>query len=128
LQHPEQPTEHFAPLATVNIIHVNSMVNSQIQQSGAGSTQTATMSATQLTDLKGIIDELRQIVNKENLGPEQKEELNKEAEMLALEAKSSRPKASRIKDSLSTVQAILQASAVGTAAAEKIGNLLSGMQ
>jgi U3 small nucleolar ribonucleoprotein component len=77
--------------------------------------------------LKDIIDELRQIVEKENLEPEQKEELDKEAEILALEAKSSKPKVGRIKDSLSSIQAILQPAAVGVTIAEKIGNLLSSM-
>ena len=87
LNYPEQPTEHFVPLATVQIIHVaGNMVNSTIQEAGAGSTQTATISAAQITELKEIIEELRKIILLEKLSPDQKEELDKEVEMLALEA------------------------------------------
>ena len=128
LEEPEEPTEHFAPLATVNIVHVNSMVNSNIQQSGAGSMQTLTISATQVANLKEIIDELKAIIEKERLTPDQKEELNTEVEVLALEAKSSKPKASRIKDSLTTAQTILTVASVGLAVATRIGVLLAGMQ
>lgn len=127
LENPEQPTEHFVPLATINVIQVGSMVNSNIQQGGAGSTQTATISSAQIADLKQIIEELRQVIERKTLSPEQKEELNTEIEVLALEAKSSKPKASRIKDSLSTAQKILTVASVGLTVVTKIGALLAGL-
>jgi hypothetical protein len=126
LENPQQSTEHFAPLATVNIIHVNSMVNSQIQQSVAGSTQTATIDATQVATLKEIIAELKDIVDREKLTVDQQEDLEKEKAVLALEANSSKPNKNRIKESLSTAQKILTVASVGLAVATKIGALLAG--
>ncbi|AIF83032.1 hypothetical protein NTE_00957 [Candidatus Nitrososphaera evergladensis SR1] len=133
LEHPEQPTEHFAPLATVNIIHVGQMNNSQIQASGANSSQTATLtqssgiSQEQLVELRDIISMLRETASTADLTPEQKGELNTEIETLALQAQSSKPKSQRIKECLVTAKNILEGVAAGAAIVARIGALLNGL-
>lgn len=128
LENPNQSTEHFAPLATVNIIHVaGSMVNSQVQQSSAGSMQIATINSNQLADLKEIIANLRDIIRNENLTPDQKDELSTEIETLAVQSKASKPKPQRIKESLVSAKNILEGAAVGAMIAVKISALLIGL-
>ncbi|HEX9678811.1 hypothetical protein [Nitrososphaera sp.] len=133
LEHPEQPTEHFAPMATVNIIHVGQMNNSQIQAGGVNSTQTANITQSssikpeQLTELLQIVSSLKEIPNKADLTPEQKDELNAEIETLASQAKSPKPKSQIIREGLVSVKSILGSIAEGAAIAARIGTLLSGL-
>ncbi len=133
LEKPNQPTEHFAPFATINLVHVDNMVNSQIQQSGTSSTQSANINQTTLnedkmTELKEIISILSEVHAKESLTTEQKNELQTEIETLSIQAKASKPKFQRIKDSLEGAKNVLESAAVGAMVIAKIVAFLHGIQ
>jgi DNA integrity scanning protein DisA with diadenylate cyclase activity len=133
LENPDRQTQHFAARSAVNIVHVNNMVNSQIQQGSAGLsqianiTQTATITQNQLADLKEIIDALRDVNSEESLTADQKNELDTEIETLALQAKASKPKVERIKESLSSAKNILEGAAIGAVIVTRIGAWLAGL-
>jgi hypothetical protein len=56
LQHPDAPTQHFPPVQ--NIIHIETMTNSVIQQGNTNSTQTVTFEASDMAEIKHFLEAL----------------------------------------------------------------------
>ena len=127
LLNPEQPTQYFPP--TINIISIEQMVNSQVQQASPGATQVVTISLDKNEELKQIIQLLKESIDKLSLQPQQKLEL--EAEIITIETQMSspKPKSTIIAECLKSIRNILEGVASGMIASgllNKIASLLAG--
>lgn len=105
LTHPEEPTEYFPP---VNIININHMENSQIQQSSSYSTQTQSIETNNINDLLGFIEILKTKLPELELRAEDKSEIEADIATLHAQLDSARPKENILKESLSSIQRILE--------------------
>lgn len=105
LSNPTKSTEHFPP---VNIINVQSMNNSVIQQGSNHSTQNVNITSKNVNDLKNFIAELKQSIDKMQLETEKQSELLSEIATLEAQSNSPKPKASIIGEALVSVRAILE--------------------
>jgi hypothetical protein len=122
--HPEKETDHFP----ANIIHVDTMIGSQIMQASPGATQAIEMNVLTaderqkiekaLSLLKGNIDEIQ-------LPPDQKSDLQAEIDTTEAQLRLSKPMRTRIMESVNSIKAILQPIATGSAIALQIIQLLS---
>ena len=107
LDNPDEPTDHFPPL---NVIYVGQMIDSQIQQ--------ASPAAAQVTFREGKDEELRALVESlsnsiEEFGLDDQEESDLQAEILTIEAQTSKSKPNRtiIAESLTSIRTILEQAA-----------------
>lgn len=117
---PDKPTEYFPP---INIINVQNMIGSQIQQGTNNSTQTGTFSVSDMDKITNFIQEISTKVPQLNLNPEDKDELNSEISTIKVQSSSSRPKTSIIKESLRTIRNILEGMAGSVLATELLNKL-----
>jgi hypothetical protein len=104
---PDEPTDHFPPL---NVIYVGQMIDSQIQQ--------ASPAAAQVTFREGKDEELRALVESlsnsiEEFGLDDQEKSDLQAEILTIEAQTSKSKPNRtiIAESLRSIRTILEQAA-----------------
>ena len=108
MQHPEEQTTYFPPF---NVLYVEHMEHSQIQQGTIQSSQIVNIS----NDVKHDIEIFIDILNKrlEELGLEKRDETEIKADISTIEAQinSSRPKTSILKESLSSIKRILEGAA-----------------
>ena len=107
LDNPDEPTDHFPPL---NVIYVGQMIDSQIQQ--------ASPAAAQVTFREGKDEELRALVESlsnsiEEFGLDDQEKSDLQAEILTIEAQTSKSKPNRtiIAESLTSIRTILEQAA-----------------
>src|SRR6267154_1098308 len=82
LSEPERPTHYFPPV--VNIMHVHSMVNSQVQQGSHGSSQSQQINQNDLSAIRDLIAGLADAVGTSGLTTAAQAEL--EAEIATLQA------------------------------------------
>ena len=87
--------------------NIGSMHNSQIQQDSANATQSLNV-ATNSDDLKTFIEELKSSLDKLSLNQEQTAELKETIATLEIQANSTKPKETIIRESLHTVRNILE--------------------
>jgi hypothetical protein len=129
LTNQNDPTEHFPPAKTVNIIHVNQMTNSQIQQNASNSNQIDTLNGTD-DRLKDIILGLKEAYEHPSIPLPQKGDLGAEIKTIEGQLSSSKPKTTIIKESLSSAKNILEnISSIYTSATPliyKISSWISG--
>ena len=118
LSHPNIPTSHFLP---VNVISINQMVNSQIQQASPEATQIVGISENKYEELKEVIQSLKESIDKLNLEPQQKSDLQAEIQTIEAQMSSSKPKATIITECLSSIRRVLE----GAAGSMLASNLLS---
>jgi hypothetical protein len=97
---PERGTEHFSP---INIINIQNMQGSQIQQGTYASEQRITILPS-LEEVKEFVRELRASLPNMQLPAEDLGELNAELATLEAQANSTRPRWNAIKESLSIIQ------------------------
>ena len=115
LTQPDKPTEHFP----VNVIHIEQMSHSQIQQGTAGSTQSGTFTSLNLAAVaecvRGLSDQLP------GLGLAGDDEAVARGDIATIETQlsSPRPKVEIIKESLRSIRNIADG-AVGSMAASGI--------
>lgn len=124
LSEPDKPTEYFPAM---NIINVQNMVGSQIQQGTTNSTQRGTFSTSDIDKLTDFIQELDTKVSQLNLNPEDKDELDAELSTIKVQSSSSRPKPLIIKESLKTIRNILEGmtgSILATELLNKLSNII----
>ena len=95
LSKPEAPTEYFPPV--VNILHVQSMVGSQIQQGTHSSTQSQTVSQNDIEPIREFLTNLKQKLGDLPLKQEEREEADAEIQTVEAQLKSSKPKTAMIK-------------------------------
>jgi hypothetical protein len=120
LSHPEQPTQYFPP---VNIINIHHMQGSQIQQGVTGSTQLGLFDCKNKGEIVEFVELLKMKLPDLRLGKEPESELNSDVLTLEAQLLSSRPKLSILKESMLSIQRILE----GAAGAVVAQQLLSHM-
>jgi hypothetical protein len=118
---PGSPTRHFLPM---NLIHIENMNNSAIQQGTSFSTQTINFTIDKTENLKKIIDEIENIKEQITLDRLVFEELVSEIDTLKSQIKSPKPKSIIVTESLKTIRSILEGVA-GNAASPLIIDMIS---
>lgn len=108
LTNKNEPTQHFPPARTVNIINVNQMTHSQIQQDTSNSNQMYTLNETDIQSVKDIVHELKETYKHSSIPTPQKEDLEAEIKTIEGQLSSSKPKTTIIKESFSSVKNILE--------------------
>lgn len=106
ISNPEKPTYYFPPVT--NIINIQKMVNSQIQQGTTHSTQTGSFNSQDLQSLADFINLLRGKLPELNLKPEDKKEVEADIETIEAQLSSPKPKSVIIKECLGTIRNILE--------------------
>ncbi|HWZ21702.1 MAG TPA: hypothetical protein VNW06_03565 [Cytophagaceae bacterium] len=128
LNHPEKPTAHFP---AINLISIQNMTNSVIQQSSPGAAQNINLNIEQsLPDLNSFLSELKTSINKLNLTIESQNEMLAEIQTVEAQANSPKPKALIIREGLNTIRNLLEGVATEAIAPlfiQKVGMLLSAI-
>lgn len=109
---PNKPTEHFSP---INIINVESMTNSAIQQGTTNSNQSTIFNANDLSKLDEVVRLLEETTAKLDISSEQLSELTSEIETIKSQRKSPKPKRVIINESLKTIRNVIESTAVKAA-------------
>lgn len=118
-QKPDQPTTHFPPM---NILFVNQMIGSSVQQGTVNSTQNSSiaLSGSAIEALKKFVDDAAQaleVTDKEN---SHFQEMKSEVETLKAQVSSPKPKKSIIQECLHSLRNLCENAAAGA-----IGNQLA---
>lgn len=127
ISRPNQPTQHFLP---INVLHVNQMIGSTIQQGTIASTQNASISLQNSKDISNFVEQLSRSVSELNLSAETYSELKAEIDTIKTQIGSPRPKTGIIKEGMQSIRTILESaagSAIGAQLALQIPALLAGM-
>jgi hypothetical protein len=122
LSTPTRATQHFPP--AVNVIHVQTMIGSQIQQGADGSSQS--MINLQPHDLEAIrrfAAEVRAVETELGLSPDARQDLDAELATLEAQLRSRTPKRSVLQSALDTTKDILKSAPGQAAVAELIKQL-----
>jgi hypothetical protein len=117
LSKPETPTHYFPPV--VNILHVQSMVGSQIQQGTHGSTQSQTQSISQndTAAIQALLTQLQENLGQLGLTPEALDEAESELQTVEAQLRSSKPKQAILRESLRTLRNLVEGVASNALAA-----------
>ena len=102
---PDVPTVHFP---AINVINVENMNNSAIQQGNTNSTQNILFEQTKSDDLQKLILEIERIKNDLNLRKEDIVELEAELATIKSQSKSPKPKKIIITESLKTIRNLIE--------------------
>ncbi len=122
LAEPDQATQYFP---AVNVLHIEQVINSQIQQGTTDSQQTGHWKGVSPQELLSIISEIRAALSSVTLQEEHREDADANLATLEAQAKSRRPNQTIIREVLTSMRTI--AEQVGAALlAGKIGAWLSG--
>jgi hypothetical protein len=115
--HPEAPTEHFP--ATVNVLNVQTMYGSQIQQGSPGGSQTMEIvQGVQVNELLGLIQEIRdRALPLLDVDGDEYDEITAELDVAERQLQSKKPRREAVTDALARVGVVLTslASAGGSA-------------
>lgn len=120
---PNESTEHFP---SINVIHIDNMNNSAIQQGTINSSQNAIFNLNSINDLQTIIDNIENVKNELALSKDSYSELISEIQTLKSQIKSPKPKNVIITESLKTIRNIIEG-VVGNAIAPNIISLINGL-
>ncbi len=122
LSRPEVPTEHFPP--SVNIMHVQQMVGSQIQQGTAASSQQLEyVSPESVEGIRDLIRQLREdVLPVVDLDADEQEELEAELDVAERHLKSRRPNAVSVRRSLERVGGLLREATVAAGSAVQLAD------
>jgi chitinase len=115
LSNPDQPTVHFP----VNIIHIEQMSHSQIQQGTAGSTQSGTFTSLDLGAVAEFVRELKAQLSQLGLAGDDEAVAQSDITTIESQLSSPRPKVEIIKESLRSIRNIAEG-AVGSMVASGI--------
>ncbi len=115
IKHPDQETTYFPPL---NILYVQHMEHSQIQQGNIQSSMSQSIVIENKNEIEQFIKLLKE--RQEELGLERRTETDLNADISTIEAqlKSSRPKTNILKESISSIKSILEGTAGSIIAVE----------
>jgi len=111
LGEPAKSTQYFPP--AVNIINIQQMYGSQIQQGAQESTQTGTFSPSSMQDMIDVIGQVKDELAKISLSEEKRAEAEAEIQTLEAQAKSPHPKRAILRESWTALRKI--AESVGSA-------------
>jgi len=106
LSAPEAPTQYFPPV--VNILHVQNMIGSQIQQGTHHSTQTQTVASSDIEAIKNLVEKLKAGLSSIPLNGDQKNEADAEIQTVEAQLKSSKPKINILRESLKTLRNLIE--------------------
>ena len=106
LSEPDKPTQYFP---AVNIINVHQMNGSVIQQGTVGSTQSAGFEQSAKSDFSEFLAQLKQALPELNISEESKSEVSVDIATIEVQLSAERPKSGIIKESLLSIQRILEA-------------------
>ncbi len=120
LDNPDMHTKYFPP--SRNIIIINKMINSQIQQNSPGAEQVINFNQ---EELKEIIKSLKENINQLGLGLGNKSDLKAEICTIEAQMSSSKPKPTIIAESLSSVRNILEGAAGSIIASELLSKVVT---
>ena len=117
------------PVDPANVVSADSIKQSAIQQGSpnASQTMTVTLTAKNKNDLKDIVEKLLASLDKLGLSPKQADDVKADAEALKALLKKDEPKASVLRECLTSIKDVLQASATAMAASgagQLVSNLL----
>jgi hypothetical protein len=121
---PDSPTLHFLPL---NLIQIENMNNSAIQQGSNYSVQTINFTTEKLDQIGKIVDDIDQLKNEILLDKSLFEELISEVNTIKSQIKSPKPKSVILKESLNSIRSIFEGIAgniVTPVIIEQINNIL----
>jgi hypothetical protein len=127
LSNPNEPTPYFSPV--INIISVGQMKNSQIQQASSGAKQVTTIDESKYEQLKEFLQSLKESIERLELEPQQKSDLQAEIQTIDAQMSSSMPKNTIIMECLGSVRKVLEGaagSAIASGLLFKFGALLGG--
>lgn len=114
---PDRPTRHFPP---INVIHIGSMVNSNLQQGTSGTATINAGSGLDIAALKAFVDVLqKRDAELGQLGDDAAAEARAERATLAAQAASPRPKMEIVRSGLESLKHIFE-HAVGHALATEL--------
>jgi hypothetical protein len=120
---PDVSTVHFP---AINVINIENMNNSAIQQGSTNSTQNILFEQTKSDDLQKLILEIERIKNDLNLEKEDVNELESELATIKAQSKSPKPKKKIIAESLKTIRNLVEGVAGNTIAPTIIG-MINGL-
>ena len=115
LSQPDKPTEHFP----VNIIHIEQMSHSQIQQGTVGSTQSGTFTSLDLAAVAEFVAGLKTMLPQLGLTGDDEAVAQSDIATIETQLSSPRPKVEIIKESLRSIRNIAEGT-VGSMAASGI--------
>ncbi len=102
---PDVSSEHFP---AINMIHIENMTNSAIQQGVSNTTQSVVFTDNNKNDLKILIEELSKIKDRLFSDINQTEEFNAELNTLQSQVQSPKPKKLIISESLKTIRNLIE--------------------
>lgn len=105
LNNPDKPTHYFPP---ANIIHINQMTNSNIQQASPEATQVVTFEESKYEELIEVIISLKESIDQLGLEPQQKSELQADIKTMETQTSSPNPKPTIITECLGSIKRILE--------------------
>lgn len=120
ISNPEEQTQYFPP---VNVIYVENMQQSQIQQNTSQSSQSLRISIENKSDIEDYIKLLRKHLEELALSREYESEMSAEIATIEAQIKSSRPKGGIIRESLLSIKNILEGAAGSVVAVELLKQL-----
>lgn len=120
---PNNPTEHFP---AINVIHVENMNNSAIQQGTSNSNQSVLFESGKSDDLHKLILEIEKIKSDLKLKQVDADEFESEFETIKSQSKSPKPKRLIISESLKTIRNLIEGVA-GNAIAPGIIEMINGL-
>jgi hypothetical protein len=122
-EHPETPTEHFPPLSTV-IHFYGDVIGSPIQAGSPGATQTTTVGDLNLELVREVVDQYEKDEAALGLDASKVEEARAEIRTIRAQLDSPRPKPVVVRESLTSLRAIVEGAA-GSMAAVGLLDLLA---
>lgn len=119
--HPGRPTEH---LPAANLIDVQTMIGSQVQQGTHGSTMTGAFGTTDAASLRLFLDTLRSELAGLSLTSEDRAEVESDVTTIEAQMASSRPKHPIMAASLNAIKGIRSVPAIRDAASGALIDLM----
>lgn len=123
LSAPEKPTTYFPPV--VNILNIQSMVGSQIQQGTHHSTQKISIDHNQLDTVREFVTQLEARIPEMELDCDSRAEADAEIATINAQLRSSRPKPGILSESLKSIRTILEGVASSVVASDLLPKLSS---
>lgn len=108
LSEPDKPTQYFPP---VNIINVHQMHGSVIQQGTTNSAQTVQLTNAKKIEIDQFINKLKNALPELALTPDANSEVSADIATIEAQVGCERPKAGIIRDSLLSIQRVLEGAA-----------------
>jgi hypothetical protein len=101
---PKQETQHFP----ANVINVQTMTGSIIQQGTEGSSATITLGSSELAQIRNLLAEINNSIVSFDLSGDQAAELRADVASIDAQLQSPKPKCSVIREALSSIRAIME--------------------